>query len=354
MPWQWPWSRGEAREAGGDYSAAILALAEAEANGTSADVTRTAAVEAAAGLLSRAFASAEVEGPGRVAETVNPGVLAQIGRDLVRNGESLHVIRMSGGGLRLLPAASWHWEGDHDPDNWRCRVTAYGPSTSTTWTLPASSVVFARWGGFPGSPYLGTSPIGWASTTARLGAEAERSLADEASGPLANLLAVPGDGGDDEEGDPLLPLKANITKARGKALLVETTAAGHGEGRAAAPARDWVPSRLGPTPPAAVVEVARDAFARTLAACGCSPALFDDSDGTSKREGLRQWHLGTVRPLARMIEVELSEKLETRIRLRFDSYPLDLQARAASLQKLVAAGMSRRKAERIVGLLADE
>ena len=356
MPWQWPWSRGEAREAGGDYSAAILALAEAEAAGTSADVTRTAAVEAVAGALSRAFASAEVEGPGRVAETVNPTVLAQIGRDLIRYGESLHVIRMSGGGLRLLPAASWHWEGDHDPDNWRCRVTAYGPSTSTTWTLPPSSVVFARWGGFPGSPYLGTSPAGWASTTARLGAEAERSLADEASGPLANLLAVPGDGGDDEEGDPLLPLKTNITKARGKALLVETTAAGHGEGKGAAPQRDWIPSRLGPTPPAAMIEVARDAFARTLAACGASAALFDSSDGTSKREALRQWHLGTVRPIAKMLEHELSEKLETDVRLRFDNYPLDMQARTASLAKLKQAfpEMPSAEALAIVGLLMDE
>ena len=37
-------------------------------------------------------------------------------------------------------------------------------------------------------------------------------------------------------------------------------------------------------------------------------SLFNDADGTSKREALRQWHLGVVRPLARMLSAELTEK----------------------------------------------
>lgn len=51
--------------------------------------------------------------------------------------------------------------------------------------------------------------------------------------------------------------------------------------------------------------IAGAAFGRMLAACGCSPALFNDSDGTAKREALRQWHLGTVLPLARVLGHEL-------------------------------------------------
>ena len=157
-------------------------------------------------------------------------------------------------------------------------------------------MVFVRWGGTPGQPYVGTGPLSWAHTSARLGSEAERTLADEVAGPLAELLAVPQDGGDAGDDDPLKTLKADIRTARGKALLVETSAAGWGEGRASAPQRDWQATRLGPAPTAAGVEVARDAFARVLAATGTPPSLFLDSDGTSQREAVRRWHLGTVLP----------------------------------------------------------
>ena len=226
---------------------------------------------------------------------MTPVVLAQVGRDLIRSGDSMHVIRMGRDGLvRLIPASSWHWEGSHDPASWTVRVTAYGPSTSTTWNLPASGVVFVRWGSAPGQPYVGIGPLSWAHTTARLQSEAERSLADEAQGPLAQLLAIPADGGDAGDDDPLKKLKADIAGARGKALLVETSAAGWGEGRTAAPQPDWQAARLGPMPPESMATIRRDAFEAVLAACGTPPSLFVDSDGTSQREAVRRWHLNTV------------------------------------------------------------
>ena len=85
---------------------------------------------------------------------------------------------------------------------------------------------------------------------------------------------------------------------------------------------------------------------RMLAACGCSPALFDDSDGTSKREALRQWHLGTVKPLARLLEAELSAKLETRVRLNFDLVQRRSCGPGSSLSK---AGCRWRGCERSAG-----
>ena len=135
--------------------------------------------------------------------------------------------------------------------------------------------------------------------------------------------------------------------------MVETAAAGWGEGRASAPQRDWMASRLGPSPPAAGVEVARDAFARVLAATGTPPSLFLDSDGTSQREAVRRWHLGTVLPLARLLEHELAAKLESPVRLRFDNYPMDLAGRAQAFQKLVAGGVAVNEALATSGLLAD-
>ena len=230
------------------------------------------------------------------------------------------------------------------------RVTAYGPSTSTTWNLPASAVIFCRWGSTPGQPYVGTGPLSWAALTARLQSEAERSIADEAGGPLAQLLAVPQDGGDGSDDDPLAMLKADIKGARGKALLVETAAGGWGEGRVAAPAKDWSANRLGPMPPAGLVQAADSAFARVLASCGVPPSLFLDADGTSQREGLRRWHMNTVLPLARILEHELTEKLAEPVKLRFDSYPIDVVSRAQVVAKLTAAGVALPVALDAVGL----
>ena len=354
MRWPWQKQERERRDSGGDFSDAVVRLIEAQAAGTAADASSTAAVEAASGALSRAFASAEVVAAPWVQEAVSPGVLAQVGRDLIRSGDSMHVVRVDPmGAVQLIPASSWHWEGNHDPASWTVRVTAYGPSTSTTWNLPASGVVFVRWGSSPGQPYTGTGPLSWAHTTARLQSEAERSLADEAQGPIAQLLAIPSDGGDAGDDDPLKKLKADIAGARGKALLVETSAAGWGEGRTAAPQRDWQAARLGPAPPESMATSRRDAFEAVLAACGTPPSLFVDSDGTSQREAVRRWHLGTVLPLARLVEHELSAKLETDVRLKFDSYPLDLAGRAQAFQKLVAGGVAVNEALATSGLLAD-
>ncbi len=351
----WPWRKTERRDSGGDFSDSVVRLIEAQASGSAADASSTAAVEAASGALSRAFASAAVEGADWVQEAVAPNFLAQVGRDLVRAGDSMHVIRVGlDGKVRLIPSSSWHFEGDHDPDSWSVRATCYGPSTSVTWSLPAASIVFVKWGSTPGQPYVGVGPTSWAHTTARLQSETERSLADEAQGPLASLLAIPSDGGDDGDDDPLKALKADIRASRGKALLVETSASGWGEGKSAAPQRDWKPARLGPMPPESMVAIAKDSFARMLAACGAPPSLFVDSDGTSQREALRRWHQGTVLPLARILEHELTEKLETDVRLRFDNYPKDLAGRAQAFQKMVAGGVSVNDALATAGLLEED
>ena len=352
----WPFTRrSEKRESGGNFSDAVVRLIEAQAVGNATDTTGTAAVEAASGALSRAFVGADVVGVNWAVEAVSPSFLAQVGRDLVRSGQSMHVIDMDRtGSVALLPCSSWHFEGDAHPDTWTVRATVYGPSTSTTRYLPYDGVVFVKWGSTPGQPYTGTGPLSWAHTTARLQSESERSLADEVGGPLAQLLAVPQDGGDGTDDDPLTMLKADIRTARGKALLIETTAAGWSEGQGAAPRRDWQQARLGPMPPDSMATIRKDTFGSVLAACGASPALFDDSDGTSKREALRQWHMGTVRPLAKMLASELTAKLETPVSLMFDTYPLDLAGRAQAFKNLVAGGMSVEEALAKTGLMAPD
>ena len=273
----------------------------------------------------------------------------------MRVGESLHVIRMSGGRLRLVPASTWYFEGDEDPADWIATCTGYGPSGSSTWRVPMDTVVFVTWGSPTARPYHGLGPGTWVADTFRLTANAERSLANEAGGPLAQLIPVPQDGGDgDEDTDPLAGLKSDIAAAKGNALLVEATAGGWQEGKVAAPKSDWKQQRLGPMPPEAMVKLAESAFARSLAAAGASPSLWNDADGTSNREALRQWHMGVVRPLARMLSAELSEKFGTPVRLKFDGYPLDMVSRAQVFAKLAAVeGVSPEIAMELSGMVTD-
>lgn len=350
---RWPWSRKtEHRESGGDFSDAVVRLIEAQAAGKAADSASTAAVEAASGSLARSLASATVKGPPHVLQAVTPAVLAQIGRDLIRSGESMHLIHLNRAArVSLLPVSAWTFEGDAHPDTWFVRASTYGPSTSMTRRLPFSGVVFVRWGSMPGRPYDGTAPTSWAHTTARLQSETERSLADEVKGPLAQLLTVPQDGGD----EGLDELRSDIAKARGRGVFVETTSRGHGEGPAAAPQRDWVPQRLGPNPPQTLAQIRRDTFDAVLASCGTPPSMFvANSDGTAQREALRRYWLQTVLPLAGILERELRDKLEAPdTELVFDLYPLDLAGRAQAFQKLVAGGVSVSEALVTSGLLED-
>ena len=98
----------------------------------------------------------------------------------------------------------------------------------------------------------------------------------------------------------------------------------------------------------------KQSFENVLSACGTPPSLFTDADGTSQRESLRRWHLGTILPLARILETELSEKLEADVGLKFDNYPLDLSGRAKAFQSMVGAGMEPAKAAGLAGLMEVE
>ena len=84
----------------------------------------------------------------------------------------------------------------------------------------------------------------------------------KAGGPVAGLLPIPEghEAGSEDGDDALASLRSDIGKARGKALLVETTSSGFGEGRASAPARDWDPRYLHPSPTESMVKLADAAF----------------------------------------------------------------------------------------------
>ena len=140
----WPFTRRtEHRQA--SYTDGIVSAILARASGTHTDVAATAAVEAAAGALSRAFASAEITPNTPATRGITPDVLAQIGRALIVPGEIVLIIAVREGRVHLLPAASFDVTGAADASTWRYRCDLSGPSGSTTIVRPSAGVIHCRY-----------------------------------------------------------------------------------------------------------------------------------------------------------------------------------------------------------------
>lgn len=333
-----------------NYSDIALQAFMTGATGEANDAGRTAALEAVSSLLARDLMDARVSAAPWAQNAISPQWRAMTGRSLIRAGASMSFVEMSGE-MELIPCADWDWlEGGLSEDTWTARVTAYGPVRTITRRLSRDSLVWVTWGASPRSRHRGAGPLSWASSTGRLAGAMERHLGDELTAPHAYTMPLP-----DGDSTKMDAVADSLGKARGGLVFVPTTAGGFEAGRGEAPHRDWIASRLGANPPAALVELARDAFDRALAACGCPPALFQArADGTAQREALRRWHLSVVRPVAGLLAHELTQRLDTPVTFQFDNYAVDLQSRATSFKQLVANGVEIEKALAITGLLADD
>lgn len=143
----------------------------------------------------------------------------------------------------------------------------------------------------------------------------------------------------DGEEDTLTGLRGTIAGLKGRLSMVETTSAGWGEGKPAAPAEDWKPRRIGANLPDPLRNLREDSAQSVLAACGVPIELVATADGTGMREGWRRFIFGSVLPLARIVEAELSAKLETRVRLDFsDLAASDHAGRDVGREGAVVAG----------------
>ena len=78
-------------------------------------------------------------------------------------------------------------------------------------------------------------------------------------------------------------------------------------------------------------------------------------EGTAQREAFRRFLHATVQPLARLVERELTEKLDAPITLNFDGlFAADLSGRARAFQSMVGGGMELAKAAALAGLMESE
>ena len=239
--------------------------------------------------------------------------------------------------------------------DWLVRVDTYGPTSSSTTTLVSyAQVLHFMWSYDSALPWVGVGPLSRASVTGSLHGGLDRSLGYEVRGPVGHLLPTPaGPDTDDEDEDPLGDLRRDIANLRGAAALVETTSSAWGEGSLAAPRRDWMPSRIGPNPPAPLVDLQEQTFDQLLAACGVPAALYGrGGDAAGRREAFRVFLHASVSPVAEIIVEELRAKLEIDdLKLTFDElFASDLQGRARALQSMVGAGMDLDDARRLAGL----
>ena len=301
------------------------------------------AVEAAAGLWSRAFASATVEPQTLPTQALTPSVLAAIGRGLAVRGEVVFEIEANGA-VELAQASSWKVEGGNRPETWRYAVELPLPSGKVSKrTLPADAVLHVRYATRPGASHVGISPLGMASETQALATWIERRLAEEASTATSYVLPLP-------EAADVDKLKTDIKGGRGKLHIVDTTSTGWGDGTAAAPQRDWKSNRLGADPPESLGKLRSDVKNDIFGVYGIPSSIH--GTGGSARESYRQFLSSTIQPLAKLVVEELAVKLDTPT-LALDFTELraaDIASRARAFKQLVDAGMDAAKAASVAGL----
>ena len=150
-------------------------------------------------------------------------------------------------------------------------------------------------------------------------------------------------------------LHTDLRAINGKLALVESTASGWGDGSQGAPRRDLVQNRIGANPPEVLAVLRSDAALAVLAACGVPVTLLGRADGTALREAWRQFLHASVTPVSLSVAAELSDKLDTDVKLSFDRMMAsDLSGRARAFQSMVGGGMDVSKAAALAGLMESD
>ena len=346
---RWPWRRVETRES--SYTDELVARIWSRASGEVASHKVNAPLEAAAGLVGRAFASAEITGssPG-FSGALTPSVLMMIGRALIRYGEAVFHIGMDAGRMTLWPVASYDVQGGYRPSGWTYTLNLAGPSSMVTKEVTASDVLHFRHAVDAERPWKGQGPLTVASGAARLHAEVAGHLADEASGPRGSVIPVPKDGKD----PTFVGLREDLRNLAGDASLVESVASIMGADRPGG-GHDWQSKRIGADPPAGLVNLLELAAAENLAAVGLNSAVFGANSGTAAREAWRMALFGVIAPLGRIVQGEIREKMDDGLTLEWrELRASDLSGRARAFQSMVGGGMEIERAAGLAGLLVDD
>ena len=352
----WRASRGarvESRSTGAYERNLLTAFVNAaEGVGDSTMAGALAAVETAAGMWARGFASARVSPTNSRTAAITTEVRARIGRELARRGECLFAIDVDGSGaVSLGPSGFWDvYNVGLDFGRYVYRVTQYDPSSTRSRLLPAAGVVHCKYASSPLRPWAGKSPLAFAHLSAGFAAKLETALAFESSFVSAQIVPSPENG---PTGEALEALKNQIIGLRGSLAMPQGSAGAPGSVGTSAPITDaWRQRRLGPDFTEGELE-ARAAVERSiLGAFGVPQSLVDPRAAAASREGFRQFLHLTLKPTAALVVAELRDKLEVpELAFHFDELSAaDIAGRARAYGSLVKAGMSDVDARRVAGL----
>ena len=350
---QWPWTKTEpAIEKRESFTDALVSSILASRGESAALAQDTAVAEIAAGQLGRTLSSGILKPDSTMLRgMVTPHLLAQLGHELIKNGEAAYWISPTGS---LVPASYWDINGSYDPKTWQYRLDLSAPSQNSTVTVNSKDVLHFRYRSDTIRPWRGIGPLQGAALTSKIVSGLERLLGNETSAESGYLLPVPefAEPGEDET-DPASELRADLGKLRGRTAILETTANAYGEGRQAAPQRDLIPSRIGANPPGALVALREQTALNLLGACGYPPALLLPGDGASKREALRQYQ-NFAGAVARDVCSEISLKLHVAdCHIDLPSIQ-DVASRARAFGQLVAGGLDIERSVSLSGLLVPD
>ena len=334
-----------------------MSAIQASAAGISTEnASAIAALEVAAGMWSRAFASAIVKPETIATRAITPAIMASIGRQLITRGQSLHALRVERGQVRLDPVGYWDIRGSSpDEDSWAVNCEFYGPTGSYSKILSHRNVVNCRYSCLPSQPSRGLSPMDFAAATGKLAGNIEQRLSDEAGGPSGYLIPVPEDpGGENKESDNLSDLRSDLTNLKGRVGLVETLAGKAGVTPARSRKKTSCLLRFGIDPPEAVVSLRNDVAVSVLSCCLIPPSLAASvSDGTAQRESYRRWIQSGIAPTGRIVAAEFSRVLDVEISFEWSSLAAsDVTGKSrAALALSKIEGVSVEQALMLSGLL---
>ena len=344
----------EKRQAESGYTSRLLAADMSIASGNELKLnTIHSALVACANLVERSILGSMVSG----SPAVNHVTASRIARELMLTGEAVRLIDVRDGKVDLLPVSNWtitSQAGMTNPRDWNYKLTLPAPGGSITRNVTNESVIHVRLHVDPARPWEGRNPLAACPAFADASRRLERFLEIELRTPVGKIIPVPQAQSDYETADgetvsPLSDLKDGLQKLDGKIATPETMM-NTGDGRAAAPSRDWVPQPLQPVFPSHLPEVLESTRSSVFAACGVPVALWS-SGAASTREAFRAFLVSCLKPITAVMVEEFSRKLEATIVFDFGALLSgDVAAKARATKGLVDAGVELESALTMAGL----
>ena len=339
--------RREVRASGDNYAEMKTQAFQRRAEGQTGKPELLAGVQACVGLWERSMASATVQPASTALQAVCPRFLGLIGRMLALKGDFVALIEVINGAVYLRPASQHEVYGDFR--TWTYWLYLDGPTAGThTARVPADEVVHFRMGADSRRPWEGIGALQLSKESADLASAIEAALVEELKLPIGRIAPYPGAPGQIEGyGDRLRGGGFTATVDKGASVGGRSTGA------------SLTPQPYGPEPGEPMRSLRRDVRDELANLFGIPPTLFDArGDGSAAREGWRRWWVGTMAPVAGMVQDELKMKLDPAATVGLDALRASdedgrsraISRRATAAQTFMAAGIERDEALRLAGI----